>query len=108
MVRQGDFPYHIGFAVALTQGELQLPHFLFHALTALGVLFGIGATSAATLAMLGFQALAAWGVMWLGERSGASAPVAMCLGICVVLTAPILPRSVAAEADLYPAGYFLP
>ena len=108
MVRQGDFPNHIGRAVALTYGELPVPHILFHALTAVGLMVGLTPAAAATAVTLGFQILAAWGVSWLAQRSGASAGVAMCLGVCLVCVAPILPLEIAVEADVYPAGYFLP
>jgi hypothetical protein len=108
MVRQGDFPNHIRRAEALAQGEVPVPHVLFHALTAAGVLHGLPPTAAATVVTLGFQVLAAWGVSWLARRSGASDGVAMFLGICVVFVAPILPRAIAAEGYLSPPGYFLP
>ena len=61
-----------------------------------------------TVVMLGCQVIAAWGVAWLVQRAGASAGIAMCLGVCAVFVAPVLPLAVAADADLYPAGYFLP
>jgi len=108
MLGQGDFPYHIGFAVALAQGELAVPHILLHALTAEGILLGLTPTAAITVVILGFQVLAAWGVSWLAQRSGASAGVAMSLGVSIVFVAPILPLEIAADADVYPAGYFLP
>jgi hypothetical protein len=58
--------------------------------------------------MLAFEVLAAWAVAWLAERAGAKPAVAAVLGICVVCVGPILPPNVALDADLYPAGYFLP
>ena len=108
MLRQGDFPGHIGFALALAQGELTVPHFLFHAVTVEGILLGLTSSAAAIATTIGFQVLAAWGVSWLARRSGACAGMAMCLGLCVVCVGPILPLEVAREADLYPVGYFLP
>ena len=108
MVLMGDFPLHIGYTLALAQGELTLPHILVHALTLSGILLGLTAPTAMIVVMLGCQAMAAWGVSWLAQRSGASVGIAMCLGICVVFVAPIVPLAVAADADLSPAGYFLP
>jgi hypothetical protein len=108
MLRQGDFPYHIGYTVALTQGELKVPHFLFHTVTAEGIFFGLTPRAAALVVTLGFQALAAWGVAWMARRAGASPLTAMCLGIAAVCISPILPLEVAADGALYQIGYFLP
>jgi len=108
MLRQGDFPVHIGLAVTLSQGELHFPHFLFHLLTAEGIMFGLTPNAAALGVMLGFQALAAWGVSWMARRAGAAPLVAMCLGIAAVCISPILPFQVAADAALYQTAYFLP
>ena len=108
MLRQGDFPYHIGYTVALTQGELKVPHFLFHTVTAEGIFFGLTPRAAALVVTLGFQALAAWGVAWMARRAGASPLTAMCLGIAAVCISPILPLEVAADGALYRIGYFLP
>ena len=108
MVHMGDFPNHIGYALALAQGDLVIPHIQVHALTVWGILFGLTPPAAMLVVMLGFQVAAAWGVSWLAQRSGASAGIATGLGICVVFAAPIVPLEVAADADLYPAGYFLP
>ena len=108
MMSEGDFPNHIRRAVALTHGEVAVPHILFHTVTAAGLLAGLAPTAAAILATLGFQALAAWGVFWLARRSGAPVAFATCVGIGMVWVAPIFPLEVAADAPLYPYGYFVP
>jgi hypothetical protein len=107
-IRQGDFPNHIRRAEALTQGVMAVPHILFHTVTAGGILAGLPPAVAATVVIVGFQVLAAWGVSWLARRWGATAGVAAGLGICLVCVAPILPLARAADADLYPFGYFVP
>jgi len=108
-VNQGDFPNHIKRAEALRVGIVQVPHILFHALMAIGLLAGGSSTVVAIGVTVGMQVAAALTALWyIRVTSGAAPWIGAMLAICLLAVGPIVPFDVAADQDLYPAGYFLP